>query len=125
MSSQTIPETRQRAGIPRARTGASQTPPGARPAPEPEPTPGRLAGLCGWAALLGFLGMSVGVRGLIAIVVKAPHWYQPTLIALGLSGIALIVAAFLTVVHRHVPWLFLALSSGVLLASIVVTAGAT
>jgi hypothetical protein len=103
--------------------------PGARPTPatgeEPAPTPGRLAGLCAWAALLGLVGVVVGIRGLVAILIKAPQWYEPTLIVLGLSGIALAVVAFLTVHYRHVPWFFLALSTGVLLASIVATAQAT
>jgi hypothetical protein len=92
---------------------------------EPAPTPRRLAGLCGWAALLGFLGVVVGARGLIAVIVKAPQWYLPMLIAFGLGGIGLTVVAFLTVHQRLVPWLFLTLASAVLLAAIVATALAT
>jgi hypothetical protein len=101
--------------------------PASRPEPEDEarPASGRLAGLCTWAALLGFVGVAVGGRGLVAILVKAPQWYESTLIALGLSGIGLTVVAFLTVHFRYVPWLFLMLSSSVLVASIVATIVAT
>ncbi|MEN3309782.1 MAG: hypothetical protein V7603_5984 [Micromonosporaceae bacterium] len=132
MSSQTIGDAKQRTvAVPRAR--AASDPSGAPRLPalspvsdtERAPTLGRLAGLCGWAALLGFLGIAVGARGLIAILVKAPDWYEPTLVVLGLAGIALAVVAFLTVHYQYVPWLLLTLSSGVLLASIVVTAEAT
>ena len=81
-----------------------------------------LAGLAGWAATLGVVGLVVGVRGLLVILVsKPPHWYEPTLITMGLIGIALTAAAFLTVQYRYVPWTLLGLSSGVLLASIIVT----
>ncbi len=127
MSSQTIHETPQRTGVPRARWGgpAALSTASHEVAPERVPSQRRLAGLCAWAALLGFLGFAVGVRGLIAILVKAPHWYESTLIGLGLGGIALIVVAFVTVHYRYVPWLFLSLSSAVLLASIVATAAAT
>jgi hypothetical protein len=80
-----------------------------------------LAGLAGWAAALGVIGLVVGIRGLFVILVsKPPHWYEPTLIIMGLVGIALTAAAFLTVQYKHVPWILLGLSSGVLLASIIV-----
>jgi hypothetical protein len=82
-----------------------------------------LAALAGWAAAIGVIGLVVGVRGLIAILVgKIPSWYEPTLITMGLVGIALAAAAFLTVQHRHLPWILLGTSSGVLIASIVITA---
>jgi hypothetical protein len=89
------------------------------------PSQRRLAGLCGWAALLGFLGVATGARGLVAILVKAPTWYEPTLIIIGLTGIALAAVAFLTVQYDYIPWLFLTLSSAALLAAIITTAQAT
>jgi hypothetical protein len=120
----TVPHARARADAPAAAVPQAPSP---RPEPAEEgvPTAQRLVGLCTWAALVGFLGVAVGVRGLLAIIVKAPHWYEPSLVALGLGGIALTVVAFLTVHHRVVPWLFLTLSSGVLLTAIVATAKAT
>ncbi|OLB77463.1 MAG: hypothetical protein AUI14_16140 [Actinobacteria bacterium 13_2_20CM_2_71_6] len=82
----------------------------------------RLAGLAGWAAALGVVGLLVGVRALIAILVtKPPHWYEPTLITMGLVGIALTAGAFLTIQRRYVPWALLGLSTGVLVSSIITT----
>jgi hypothetical protein len=100
-------------------TGAFRRPNLTRPGP-----PLRvLAGLATWAAALGGLGLMVGVRGLVAILVGGiPGWYEPTLILLGLLGIGLTAAAFLTVQHRPLPWLFLGAASAVLLSSIIVTA---
>jgi len=54
----------------------------------------KLAGLAGWAAALGVIGLVVGIRGLLVILVsKPPHWYEPTLITMGLIGIALTAEA--------------------------------
>ena len=81
-----------------------------------------LAGLATWAAALGLGGLIMGIRGLVIIIAtKPPHWYEPTLITMGLIGIALTAAAFLTVQYRYVPWALLGLGSGVLLAAIIVT----
>ena len=94
-----------------------------RPAvPRGGPKLRRLAALAGWAAAIGVIGLAVGVRGLILILVtKAPGWYEPTLITMGLVGIAVTAAAFLTVQHRYVPWALLGLGSADLLASIIAT----
>jgi hypothetical protein len=112
-------------GIPRAFTQQASRGAAAANPDGPAPTPLRLAGLCAWAALLGFVGLVVAVRGLVAILVKVPSWYQPAFVIIGLIGISFTVAAFLTVHHRLVPWLFLVLASGTLLTSIIVTAHAT
>ena len=100
-------------------TGAFRRPTFTRPGP-----PLRvLAGLSAWAAALGGIGLLVGVRGLIAILVGGiPTWYEPTLITMGLVGIALPAAGFLTVQQRPLPWIFLGAGTAVLLASIIVTA---
>jgi hypothetical protein len=99
-------------------TGAFRRP----AAPRRGPKLRKLAGLAGWAAALGVVGLVVGVRGLILILVaRIPHWYEPTLITMGLIGIALTAVAFLTVQYRYVPWALLGLSSADLLASIIVT----
>src|SRR5438045_8857724 len=113
---QTVTTTVDPAGLSSV-TGAFRRPDFARQGP-----PLRvLAGLAGWAATLGVVGLVVGVRGLFVILVsKPPHWYEPTLIIMGLVGIALTAAAFLTVQYKHVPWILLGASPGVLLASIIV-----
>ncbi len=82
----------------------------------------RLIAVCAWAALLGFLGVIIALRGLFAILAShPPAWYEPALIVLGLGGIALTVAAFLAVRQRYTPWGLLGLASGALVASLTVT----
>ena len=82
-----------------------------------------LAGLSGWAATLGVVGLVVGVRGLVAILVGGiPHWYEPILILMGLAGIVLTSAAFVTVQRRPLPWIFLGAGTAVLISSIIATA---
>ncbi len=100
-------------------TGAFRRPNFTRPGP-----PLRvLAGLCAWAAALGGIGLLVGVRGLIAILVGGiPGWYEPTLILLGLVGIGLTAGGFLTIQKRPLPWVLLGAASAVELSSIIVTA---
>src|SRR5262245_48792879 len=87
----------------------------------PAPTMRRLAGMCAWSALLGFLGVAVGIRGAVAMLGTVPDWYQSTLIGLGLGGIFLTVVAFLTVQYRTVPFVFLSLASGTLHTAIIAT----
>jgi hypothetical protein len=98
------------------------------PAPEPErsrgsrPTLRRLAGLSGWAALLGLLGMAVGIRGLVAVIATTPPgWYQPTLILIGIAGIITTAAAFVTARRGLTPWILLGTASAVLITSLVIT----
>ena len=97
-----------------------------RPVFQPQgPQLRRLAGLAGWAAALGLGGLVMGIRTLVTLVVsKPPAWYEPTLVLMGLVGIALTVGAFLTVQHRYLPWALLGVSSVVLLSSMVVTGAA-
>lgn len=85
----------------------------------------RLAGMCAWSGLLGFLGLAVGIRGAVAMLGNVPDWYQPWLIGLGLVGILMTVVAFLTVQYRTVPFVFLTFASGVLLTAIIATGQAT
>lgn len=85
----------------------------------------RLVGMCAWAALLGFLGVAVGIRGAFAMLGTIADWYQTTLIGLGLGGIFLTVVAFLTVQYRIVPFVFLTFASGTLLAAIIATGQVT
>jgi hypothetical protein len=93
------------------------------PPPQRGPALRRLAGLASWAALLGVVGLTVGARGLVAILVGGiPKWYEPMLIAMGIFGVVLTSGAFLTARRGPLPWAFLGAASCVLLASIVVTA---
>jgi hypothetical protein len=109
--------TGSRAGLSSV-TGAFRMPVTARSGPRLA----RLAGVCGWAALIGLVGMAVGIRGLFAVLFSTtPGWYLSTLIIIGLGGIALTSAAFLTVQYGHVPWLLLGAGTAAVIAAIVVT----
>jgi hypothetical protein len=82
-------------------------------------------GVCGWAAVLGGIGLVLGIRGLIGVLSnEAPGWYEPSIVAAGLAGIGLTVAAFLTVHRRRVPWLLLGMSSVSLIAGMILTSAA-
>ena len=51
----------------------------------PQPRMRQLMGVCGWAAVLGGLGLVVGIRGLIGdLMGLAPSWYEPSMIVVGL-----------------------------------------
>lgn len=82
-------------------------------------------GVCGWAAVLGGVGLIIGVRGFLAILGNdAPRWFEPAFVVVGLTGIALTVGAFLTVHRRLYPWVMLGLSSLALITSMVLTSAA-
>jgi hypothetical protein len=88
----------------------------------PEPRLRQLMGVCGWAAVLGGIGLVIGIRSLFGVLGgSAPGWYEPSIIAVGIVGIALTVGAFLTVQRRRTPWAFLGASSVVLAAAMVIT----
>jgi hypothetical protein len=82
-------------------------------------------GVCGWAAVLGGLGLVVGVRGLIGdLMGLAPSWYEPSMIVVGLIGILLTVGAFVTVHRRRTPYFLLGASTLSLVYAMVLTATA-
>lgn len=86
---------------------------------DPAPASGRMIGLCGWATALGLAGLAVALRGLVAIIAgTAPFWYEPVVISLGLLGILLTVAGFLSIQWRRVPWVLLAAATVPLLISV-------
>ena len=72
--------------------------------------------------MLGLADLVLVICGLVTILGgTAPGWYEPVLIVLGLGGIALAATAFVTIQFRIVPWIFMALSSGVVLVSLIMT----
>jgi hypothetical protein len=82
-------------------------------------------GVCGWAAVLGGVGLVIGVRGLIGVIAgHPPNWFEPGMIVMGFVGIALTVGAFLTVHRNRAPWALLGASSLALVAAMVLTARA-
>jgi len=79
-------------------------------------------GVCGWAAVLGALGLVIGIRGFVAdLAGAAPGWYEPTMIVVGVVGIGLTVAAFAAVHRRRMPYILLSAATVVLAYSMLVT----
>jgi hypothetical protein len=82
-------------------------------------------GVCGWAAVLGGIGLVIGIRDLIAVVTQSsPSWFEPVMAVIGLVGIALTVGGFLTVHRQRAPWIFLGGGSAMLIAGMIVTSAA-
>jgi hypothetical protein len=85
----------------------------------------QLMGVCGWAAVLGGVGLVIGIRDLIAVVTESsPNWFEPVMSAIGIVGIALTVGGFLTVHRQRAPWIFLGGGSVMLVAGMIVTSAA-
>ncbi|GAA5183136.1 hypothetical protein GCM10023322_21710 [Rugosimonospora acidiphila] len=81
--------------------------------------------LCVWAALLGLIGLGIGIRGLVVILANhPPSWFKPSLILCGLVGILLTAAGFVTARRGFLPWTCLGAATAVLIASIVVSTSA-
>jgi hypothetical protein len=109
------------------RTTAERTAAPAKPPRVDRPAPRlrQLMGVCGWAAVLGGIGLVIGLRGHIGILAgHPPTWYEPSLIAVGIVGILLTVGAFLTVQRRRAPWIFLGTSSVALIVAMGLTSSA-
>jgi hypothetical protein len=72
-------------------------------------------GVCGWAAVLGGIGLVIGIRGLIGIIADdPPNWYEPAIVGTGAIWLILTVAAFLSVNRPRIPWIMLICSSSAL-----------
>ncbi|MDT5028586.1 MAG: hypothetical protein QOE61_5012 [Micromonosporaceae bacterium] len=99
--------------------------PASTPGSSPEPRLRQLMGVCGWAAVLGGVGLVIGIRGLIGVVAgHPPGWFEPGMIVVGFVGISLTVGAFLTVHRNRTPWALLGASSLALIAAMVLTSQA-
>jgi hypothetical protein len=111
-----------------ARTAIRRRRPGGirLPAPDdPAPGLGRMLGVCAWAAALGVVGLAVAARALVALLGdEAPGWYEPTVLAGGVAGLALTAAAFLAVHHAWLPWALLSAATVPLVVNLTATATA-
>ena len=95
---------------------------GIMPAVSRQPRLRQMFGVCIWAAVLGVLGLAVGVRGFVATLMEAaPGWYEPAMIASGVVGIGLTVSAFVTVYRRRLPYVLLAAATVVLAYAVLLT----
>jgi hypothetical protein len=91
----------------------------------PQPRLRQLMGVCGWAAILGAVGLIVGIRGFVGdLMGQAPSWYEPTMIGVGIVGIGLTVAAFATVHRRRMPYALLIAATAVLVYAVLLTVSA-
>ncbi|MFK3980002.1 hypothetical protein ACI2K4_06410 [Micromonospora sp. NPDC050397] len=91
----------------------------------PRGTSRQILGVCGWATVLGLVGLGTGLRGLVAIVAGvAPNWYEPTMASIGLGGIVLTMVAFLFIRHPRLPWIMLGLATVPLAVNLALTLAA-
>jgi hypothetical protein len=95
------------------------------PAPrqvQAEPRLRQLMGVCGWAAILGGVGLVIGIRGLLGVLAgTAPGWYETAMVLTGLLGNGLTIGAFLTVARDRIPWLLLTGASATLVVAMALT----
>jgi hypothetical protein len=87
-----------------------------------DPTPGtaRILIMSIYASILGLAGVGVGLRAFMPVLGgTAPGWYVPLLALTGLSGVALVVGAFLSVHRRFIPWFLLLCAAGPLVGDIM------
>ncbi|TWJ12631.1 hypothetical protein LX16_3392 [Stackebrandtia albiflava] len=81
-------------------------------------------GVSAWALALAVTGFVVGAIALIRLMGDMPGWFEPVFAATGVFGLLLIVAAFVTVQYRRIPWLLLGASSVTLVAGIIMLGNA-
>jgi hypothetical protein len=85
----------------------------------------QLVGVCGWAALLGGVGLIIGIRALVGVLTSSgAGWYEPSIAVVGLVGIGLTVAAFVTIQRQRLPYLLLGGATAVLVVGLALTANA-
>lgn len=89
---------------------------------DPAPASTRLLVMCAWATALGGLGLAVALRGLLRIIAgTAPGWYEPVLIGVVLSGMALTVGGFTSMQRRWLPWAMLGAATACLAVAFALT----
>ncbi|GID64399.1 hypothetical protein Acy02nite_22800 [Actinoplanes cyaneus] len=64
--------------------------------------------MAGYSAMLGLMGVGVGLYAIVAVLRGAPGWYLPALAMLTMFSVGLAVGAFLAVHQRTLPWILLA-----------------
>ncbi len=87
-----------------------------------KPSTRRLLTLCLVAAVLSFVGLFLGIRGWIGLVMhKTESWFLPAIVLIGVLGVLTAAAGFLTVHRRYVPWVMITLSALILITAMIVT----
>jgi hypothetical protein len=78
-----------------------------------------MVGLCAWAAALGLIGLPIAGRSSVAIILgSAPGWFEPVVVVVGLTGIAMTSAAFAAIHRERVPWRLLTAATVTLLVNL-------
>jgi hypothetical protein len=81
--------------------------------------------VCGWAALLGGVGLVIGIRALVGVLTSSgAGWYEPSIAVVGMAGIGLTVSAFVTIQRHRLPYVFLGAATAVLVVGLALTANA-
>jgi hypothetical protein len=89
---------------------------------DPAPDPRRMATVCAWAAALGVIGLAVAGRAMVALMAGgSPDWYEPTVVAVGVAGMALTATAYLAVHRTRLPFALLGAATVPLGANMLVT----
>ena len=91
------------------------------PAPD-DPPPGarRMLGMAVYGTVHGLCGVGVGLYAVLAVFGGAPVWYLPVLAVLTMLSVAPVVAAFLAIHRRKLPWLLLLAGAPPMIADILV-----
>jgi hypothetical protein len=79
--------------------------------PDPDVRLRRLLGVSAWAALLGLIGLIIGMRIVFGIFTEMPLWYWTLIFLLGVPGVGATVAAFATLHKGQLPWKLLGAAS--------------
>ena len=90
-----------------------------RPDTKQPPTPGRLVGLCAWAAVIGIIGLVLAIRSAFAIISGAPGWFAPLAAIVGLIGFSSTLGAFVTARWRIAPWALLGVASLTIIVALI------
>jgi hypothetical protein len=90
-----------------------------RPETKEPPAPGRLVGLCAWAAVIGIIGLVLGIRSAFAIISGAPGWFAAIAPIVGLVGFTSTLGAFVTARWRTAPWALLGVASLTIIVALI------
>ena len=75
--------------------------------------------------MLGSISLVVSIRGFFGVIAGSPpSWYEPSVVFVGLVGIAFTVFAFVTVARPRLPWALLGAATCFLTTAMVFTATA-
>jgi hypothetical protein len=85
------------------------------------PASRHLARICAWAAALGLGGMAVALRAFVELIYEERAWFAPTIITVGVLGLASTIGAFASIHQRRLPFTLLGLATVALVTAWVVT----